>query len=442
MTKDVDYKTTHFEYPELTPIHGEPTTKDLITLKRQINSNAITVHTTLGGGHYGHLGMTTNPATYATIPNTQPYQRPNAPGNINIPANATQYQIAQLQEQHAEDTCLLREVLAVEPTLIQQIVAAVEPKYLKSLRDPITNKITCTIPEILTHLFDAYGHVTPTELYELKQKVEQMQFSPQEPIDTLITEVDDLADVADLAGSPLTDRQRVDMAYIVLQRCKPFKMSLREWNGRPVADRTWNNFKNHFREAQISLRKTGEITIEEGINHTEMINLVSKGVRAALEEHEQPREETANNVEETNSDLRQQLDEMRQMLEQMNAVQQAIPNQQNTMQMQYPAQPWMQTQPQYQQYTPPQHKFYQGHQFQEYNQGGRGGRGRSNRYGRDGRNGRGGRGGRGASRRERKYCWTHGLCAHNRKECNSPAQGHQQQATLENRMGGNTNGCA
>ena len=158
---------------------------------------------------------------------------------------------------HAEDLRLFREVLGVERTLIQQIVAALDPKYLKALRYPVTNKITSTIPEILLHLFNTYGHVTPTELYDLKQKVETMTFLPKEPIDTLIKEIDDLVDVADLAKLPITDRQRVDIEYIVLQRCKPFKNALRKWNARPVGDYTYANFKTHFCDSQIALRKTG-----------------------------------------------------------------------------------------------------------------------------------------------------------------------------------------
>ena len=81
-----------------------------------------------------------------------------------------------------------------------------------------------------------------------------------------------------------------------------------------------------------------------------------------------------------------------------------------------------------------------GYQFQDWNNNNnnyynnRSGRGR-------GRSGRNRRGGRGGGRRERKYCWTHGLCAHNGRECQAPAQGHQAEATLENRMDGNNNGC-
>lgn len=87
-------------------------------------------------------------------------------------------------------------MLAVDRNLIQKIVVAVDQKFLKALHDPVTNKITCTILEIFTHLFNAYGHVTPTELYELKQKVKTTTSSPKEPVDTSITEIDDLMDIA------------------------------------------------------------------------------------------------------------------------------------------------------------------------------------------------------------------------------------------------------
>ena len=35
-----------------------------------------------------------------------------------------------------------------------------------------------------------------------------------------------------------------------------------------------------------------------------------------------------------------------------------------------------------------------------------------------------------------KYCHTYGLCNHTSPECRTPAEGHQNDATLQNRMGG------
>ena len=35
-----------------------------------------------------------------------------------------------------------------------------------------------------------------------------------------------------------------------------------------------------------------------------------------------------------------------------------------------------------------------------------------------------------------KYCWTHGLCSHSSNECRTKADGHKNNATLQNRLGG------
>ena len=35
-----------------------------------------------------------------------------------------------------------------------------------------------------------------------------------------------------------------------------------------------------------------------------------------------------------------------------------------------------------------------------------------------------------------KYCWTHGGCSHTSAECKAKANGHKDEATFENKMGG------
>ena len=43
-------------------------------------------------------------------------------------------------------------------------------------------------------------------------------------------------------------------------------------------------------------------------------------------------------------------------------------------------------------------------------------------------------------KRNKKYCWTHGMCNHDGFNCNFPAQGHNPYATKNNTMGGNDKG--
>ena len=40
-----------------------------------------------------------------------------------------------------------------------------------------------------------------------------------------------------------------------------------------------------------------------------------------------------------------------------------------------------------------------------------------------------------------RYCWSHGMCGHTSNICNRPAPGHCYDATIDNKMSGNTANC-
>ena len=89
-TNMVNYQTMVFEHPNLTRIHGEPTFESIKKLHKEIMVNAQTVHSDLGGGAYGHPGLTLSPQRYALISNAA-YNQPQHPGQFIIPAGTTQH---------------------------------------------------------------------------------------------------------------------------------------------------------------------------------------------------------------------------------------------------------------------------------------------------------------------------------------------------------------
>ena len=73
-----------------------------------------------------------------------------------------------------------------------------------------------------------------------------------------------------------------------------------------------------------------------------------------------------------------------------------------------------------------------------------GGLGGNNNGYRGGGNNNGYRGAGGGYRKRKnvsKYCWTHGACSHDSRSCNNKAQGHQNNATFQNKLGGSTRFC-
>eukprot|EP00957_Ditylum_brightwellii_P134918 10286767-Ditylum_brightwellii.AAC.1 len=52
---------------------------NLLTLRNELQANAQSVSTTLGGGRHRHLGHVMTPQDYALIPNTTVYIQPPQP---------------------------------------------------------------------------------------------------------------------------------------------------------------------------------------------------------------------------------------------------------------------------------------------------------------------------------------------------------------------------
>ena len=165
----------------------------------------MSVHTSLGGGTHRHLGMDYKPAAYADINGTKPYERPEIPVVLEI-KGGTVFEIAQQKAEHKEATHLFCRVLGVEQSLIQQIIGAIDNNFLQALRIPITSKIDKTIPAIFEYLYRNFGNVIHGNLSDLKDKTKKTSFDVKEPLDTVFTVVDNVADIARIAKSPLSDQ--------------------------------------------------------------------------------------------------------------------------------------------------------------------------------------------------------------------------------------------
>ena len=273
----VDLKQTFFDYPELSKISGEPTLGSLMTLRNELKANAQSVTTTLGGGANGHLGLVLSAQAYEQIAPGTPYIRPVLP-EMDVDNNDTRYILAQKRLDYDTDLALYREFVAMERILIQQIVNAIDGKFLKAIRSKTTNKINKTIPDILTYLFETYGDVSPQELMSLRSQIENMTFDPTEPVDAIFTEIEDFADIADTINDPISTIQKCKLAYVVLQNTKRFKSGLWEWDRKPLQEKTWDNFQSHFREVQRQLRRTGNLTVEQTMDNEQLINMVSSEI--------------------------------------------------------------------------------------------------------------------------------------------------------------------
>lgn len=210
-----------------------------------------------------------------------------------------------------------------------------------------------------------------------------MNLPPNEPVNTLFSEIDKLSTIAELAKAPMSEQQKINMGYLLLQKMHVYSTALTKWDQKDEDARTWENFKIHFREAQKALCRTGSLTVNETINHADIVNLIQQGVQLAMVEKESlnntciatdysSHQESANSVtlDITLQTLQQQLDLMKQMMEAMQNMNQS----KNSNKKRNPNQT--------------------------------------------------------------EYCWTHGLYNHTGNQCRTPADRHVKEAMVSNRMGG------
>ena len=129
----VNYRETSFEKPDLTLIIGKPDFETLYQLIIDLRTNALSVHSNLGGGNHGHLGLLMTPVQYALEAQVA-YIRPDHPGTLTIPAATARHLADQMEHEYKENVRIFHEVRGVEKALTQQVVSAVEGKCLLSLR--------------------------------------------------------------------------------------------------------------------------------------------------------------------------------------------------------------------------------------------------------------------------------------------------------------------
>ena len=417
-SSSTNYRENVFRHQDLTRIQGEPTFSSLKLLARELKANAKSVFSNLGGAQHGHLGLILEAAQYAAI-STTAFVRPTFPPPLVVPTGTTRIAEDEMKRNHTEAIRVFREVLGVENALKQQLLKAIDTSYLEALYDPQTYDLLGNIEQILDYLLTTYGTVTPEFLNEEDEKVRKLSYNSNLPIDTIFNAIEDLVLVGIAAEIPYSPQQKITLATNIFLKSGKFKDYLKEWKRKALGDKTWLNLKIHFRAAHIEIREYDDDTLSS-IQNAHIAQQVIDGIAHLIpppadepvaEEIAQPAllNDSAFSVTMGDHTL------VPSLLQQMTTMQ--------TMMMQMQSQMNSDITP------------------------GRPGRGRGRGYyqgrGRQARGG--GRNGRNdptaSNNHNNLYCWTHGLCQHTGRQCETPAVGHKVTATVTNKMGGSTRNC-
>ena len=394
----------YFQHKVLTRIHGTPVFETLQVLITELKANAASVPTTLGGGLYGHLGLVVSDKKYATLANTSPWVTPANPGTYTPPATGTGPQIEADKDVWRAAHTIFALCQATEKALIAQVVDSIDPIYLRALLNRTTGQYATSLRDVLTHLFETYGKITPEQLRAKEQAIYNMPFDISMPVDTVFNAIDDLADLAEHARSAWSHQQMMDLAYMVFAKHPVLQQDLRAWNRTPTLHRTWANMALHFREAQedLSSLPTAGDTYHQANTMSTMADLVAQRLLDTMP----TTPEVEPSVETINTAITQREISLAAREAALVAQMQELTTLMRTGTINTNSRT--------------------RNQRNNRGRGAAGGSGRPNDNTAANKN------------RNRLYCWSHGACAHGSTECNNQLPGHVPTATFHNMQGGST----
>jgi hypothetical protein len=141
-----------FPHPTITPVIGIPTYESIAEINLKLNANNALVHSNLGNGTHGLLTLTIDPVVYK-MDSPDPFVPPANPGaNPILPNNSTAAFIVELTRQHAASLCIWKEYLSTDKTFKQQLLAAINNIYYRSLCNHITGYSPPSLRYLRQHL--------------------------------------------------------------------------------------------------------------------------------------------------------------------------------------------------------------------------------------------------------------------------------------------------
>ena len=152
-------------------------------------------------------------AIYSTIDHGAPFNILNRPGTLTVTAGPT-CGIAFAKKLHTDSLKSFQLYQLIQWALIQHIIGAIEPKYLITICNRITGQVLLEICMLILHLFSIYGEIMLQQSRNKYDGVEQVRYDISELIDTVSEEVDDVAEILDIADRPYSPQQISDLGYI------------------------------------------------------------------------------------------------------------------------------------------------------------------------------------------------------------------------------------
>ena len=261
------FRENFFPHAELTKIVGKPSYADILTLHNEVKANLASVSSPLGGGSYGHMALAMNSATYVRLTGNTAFIRPTDPGAFDA-GNATGADLQIAKQVHDDATNDFLEVNVLERCIINQLQAALDRSILLPMVNKISGLLNSSIPAIFEFLYRAYGNLSSITIAEERQKILQLQYTHQDPIENVFDKINDFSTMADAYGNPESDNMLIELGMVIMMKAVIFADDIGEWHDKPAHSKTWSAFQQHFISAQTKYKKNRPVETSASLGYS------------------------------------------------------------------------------------------------------------------------------------------------------------------------------
>lgn len=317
---------------------------------------------------------------------------------------------------HKESGRIYREYKATDKILKQQLLGAVNELYYQALSNPLTGYAGVKTLDIITHLYAKYGKISAADLADNEVQL-RAPYDAQTSMETLFSQIERAERIAKARNASYSKAQLVQAAYNTVFQTGMYNDACREWRRRPNAEKTWDNFKEHYETAQHELQESQLTTQGAGYHaNSATHNDMNMDAYAYLTTTTVSEQSAISQLTSTNSQLSVSLTQALGTIQALQADMGALKNQLTQL----------------------------TNQQRNRNNGNNTNNNHNSSNGSNGNKGNSNWRNTNAAPSERiyfnqNYCWTHGWHVHNNhtsENCRNPRGDHQKDATRDNNKGG------
>ena len=229
----VDDILAKFPTRTLIPIRGEPNYKSITAMKSDLFANAAVIPTTLGGGQHGHIGLVMKNQLNHTLSSTA-FIIPNNLGPLPVFNPNMTYTAAHrdaIIREHKEQRRLYHTITNVDLALKKELIEDVEDVYLAGRENRYTGFLHATTRDLLDHLMQRYGKITPLAIKNNKTRMEE-PLDTSQPVEVYFQRIDDCLQFSADAESPFSAQQTLEIEYYAVSASGLYSDGCKAWRKR------------------------------------------------------------------------------------------------------------------------------------------------------------------------------------------------------------------